>query len=192
MARRLFATDFLKAKEIITDADLPGDYRNPNIICETCKKNELVFIKSRGDQGRESYYFYNGIELTKQDGLAEFYDSFIDKSKPKRGDIMQLSEEEYRDSTTMIFDGEKFIDLAPEPDDYGTIPEQFELYDEFPYKHFLGLMAHNNYVPFNIQKHLSQIEKNLYYSNDFKNWYKFKPGKKLGTFFLCLQLMEKK
>lgn len=86
---------------------------------------------------------------------------YISDLNIKRGDLIQNSPNEYREETTMIFNGEKFIELHDEPDDYGTIPESFLLLDEFPYNHFKNVMRHNSYVPFNHQKHSDEIMKNM-------------------------------
>ena len=121
----------------------------------------------------------------------EIYEYLKDKIKPKRGDICQFSEYEERENTTEIFDGEKFIPLADEPSDYGNIPEQFLIVDEFPYDYFKDLM-YVNWVPFDFEKYIDKIKKHLEYSKDFKNWKNFKEGKKCKYIRSKFMLNEQK
>ncbi len=53
------------------------------------------------------------------------------------------------------------MELETEPDDYGTIPQQFLLFDEFPFNHFKDTDFHNDYVPFDHKKHEKEIIKNF-------------------------------
>lgn len=107
--------------------------------------------------------------------VFELYDSLVSDIGVKRGDLMQLTKKEYRDDTPAIFDGKKFIDLADEPDDYGTIPREFFIIDEFPINHFKEKLAHNNLVPFNHKNYMDLLKDNLEYSNsDLKDIDKMK------------------
>lgn len=91
----------------------------------------------------------------------------------KRGDLMILTDNEERNETAAIYDGDLFLDLASEPYDYGIIPKQFLMFDEFPLDHFRNTGLHNNVVPFDHNKHCQKIMDNLkkvgkYYTSEFK------------------------
>ena len=45
----------------------------------------------------------------------------------------------FRDDGKAIWDGEKIIDLSFEPDDYGTIPPQFEVFNGVPVNYWFDL-----------------------------------------------------
>jgi hypothetical protein len=100
-------------------------------------------------------YYDKGIK-----GLDSLYLKHV-KDEVKRGDIMRVAKDLYRDETTMIYDGKKFIDLAYGPDDYGSIPPQFLIGDPFPVDHFRDILTHNDYVPFNHNIHKNEIMNNL-------------------------------
>lgn len=63
----------------------------------------------------------------------------------RRGDMIQVEWENYRNTGSYIYDGIKITDLDGEPDDYGTLPKQFG-YPEFPLKYWSGIICHNNMV----------------------------------------------
>ena len=72
----------------------------------------------------------------------------------RRGDFVFIEFDiGYRNDGKTIFDGNRIIDLAPEPDDYGTIPPEFQI-GEFPPLYWMDLIDHNTLVPFNVVERL--------------------------------------
>lgn len=63
----------------------------------------------------------------------------------------------YRDDGKAIFNGTKIINLANEPDDYGTIPEEFQAVIEFPPMYWDEYIDHNFLVPFDVAKNLQNL-----------------------------------
>ncbi len=63
----------------------------------------------------------------------------------RRGDIIFLEFDiGYRNDGKLIFDGTSVTDLADEPDDYGTVPSEFQ---NFPPKYWSETVDHNVLVP---------------------------------------------
>jgi hypothetical protein len=68
----------------------------------------------------------------------------------KRGDVISTSVGGYRNSCVKgIWNGRRTVQLEDFPDDYGTVPREFEISDtEFSPSHWLDVIDHNNYVWF--------------------------------------------
>jgi hypothetical protein len=65
----------------------------------------------------------------------------------RRGDLVTIfpNEERYRNDGTGIWDGERLRNLSGNPDDYGTIPEEFMVDEEnFAPDWWVNVIAHNN------------------------------------------------
>lgn len=78
----------------------------------------------------------------------------------RRGDIIFVQPQlGYRNDGKYIYDGEHILELADEPDDYGTIPEEFQA-GEFPPMYWVNLIVHNSYIPFNVAHHLPNLNIN--------------------------------
>ena len=66
--------------------------------------------------------------------------------QPIRGDIFWQKNKHYRNDGVLIYDGQQFIALEDRPDDYGTIPQQFEVITEFPPLYWVEAIDHNEYI----------------------------------------------
>lgn len=78
----------------------------------------------------------------------------------RRGDFIFIEHEVgYRNQGKVMYDGENVITLGYDMDDYGCIPEEFQI-GEFPPKYWFDLIDHNNFAPFNFNKHLSHYTVN--------------------------------
>ena len=90
----------------------------------------------------------------------------------RRGDILMDSNERglpdtpdqpytdhgYRHNGIYIFDGTKITHLESNgPDDYGTIPEEYQVVTEFPPMYWSHVLNHNAYVPFDVRRHLGEL-----------------------------------
>ena len=102
--------------------------------------------------------------------------------KPEFGDLIEFEQYSgYRNDGIAIFDGEKIIDLAHEPDDYGTLPQIFRVFEKYPngkifnqfywhnvfednYGRWKGI-THNNIIWFDHCRYAAQIIKNIRYDN---------------------------
>lgn len=104
------------------------------------------------------------LEENDFDGQLQLINRHLDSMKDlRRGDLIGLSPfMGYRNDGTFIFDGQKAIELAEEPDEYGSVPGIFSVPDEFPVRYWLNLITHNNYVPFHPERWSDQLEKNLF------------------------------
>ncbi len=68
----------------------------------------------------------------------------------EKGDTIQLSWRDYRNDGTYFVDvtdtgNIEVIDMADEPDEYGTVPPHFR-FPEFPLRYFEDVIAHNSYL----------------------------------------------
>jgi hypothetical protein len=79
----------------------------------------------------------------------------------KRGDLVILERDRYRNDNVYIHDGNKLIDLSNHPDQYGNIPECFSVINEFPITYWGENIDHNTLVPFNHKHFISEILDNL-------------------------------
>jgi hypothetical protein len=69
----------------------------------------------------------------------------------RRGDVIATNANGYRNSCVMgIWNGTKTVTLSSFPDDYGSVPREFEITDdnEFLPDHWHEVIDHNNYVWF--------------------------------------------
>jgi len=65
-----------------------------------------------------------------------------------RGDLIILGPDSgYRDSGVYIYDGGQILDLASEPDPFGSIPPNFQV-NQFNPIYWSSVIERNNYVPF--------------------------------------------
>jgi hypothetical protein len=125
-------------------------------------RNEMSTIYFASDfvDGEKINNIRKETQNQSEDPLIEFYGK-IKPKEIKRGDFMQLSKNEYRNDTMLVYDGDEFIVLSYEPDDYGTLPKEFVVGDEFAPMHFRDTNAHNTFVPFNNTRHKQKILDNL-------------------------------
>lgn len=93
----------------------------------------------------------------------------------KRGDLIRLSSRVgYRNNGVAIYNGKEIIDLESEIDDYGYLPKEFKVIDEFPigyfHSNFKGtgetedgyeFITHNSIIWFDHKPYLPEILKNL-------------------------------
>jgi hypothetical protein len=65
--------------------------------------------------------------------------------KIKRGDTISVLKKnnKYRNDWTYIWDGEKAVELETEYDEYGHVPKQFLVGDEFQPDHWESVIEHN-------------------------------------------------
>src|SRR3989344_1722726 len=91
-------------------------------------------------------------------------------TKPKRGDLVVFDQNAgYRSDGVCIYDGENVVNLACEPDEYGTIPKQFKVLGEEKFSTDYWVVYddkwgwHNNHVWFDYRPYLSQILENIRY-----------------------------
>jgi hypothetical protein len=72
-----------------------------------------------------------------------------DRAGAVRGDIVRCEtvEDSYRNGGVMgVWDGTKIVPLVSDPDDYGTLPEEFGVLGEFAVGFWQDQIAHNSYV----------------------------------------------
>lgn len=75
----------------------------------------------------------------------------------KRGDFIFVeSELGDRNNGKYMFDGQKIIGLSRYPDDYGSIPEEFQI-GKFPPLYWKDLIDHNSDVPFDVARNLPNL-----------------------------------
>jgi hypothetical protein len=96
-------------------------------------------------------FFIGGDDEEFNDEATEIYkNSFLYSVCPlKRGDIIRFrldSFSEERNFGKFIFDGEKLIALDMTIDEYGNLPEEFKVINEFPILYFTESITHNNIV----------------------------------------------
>ena len=67
----------------------------------------------------------------------------------QRGDLVHFTHfGEYRNDGRVICDGRRLVNLDYDIIDYGTIPDSFQVINEFPCDYWLGVHAHNDLISF--------------------------------------------
>ncbi len=121
-----------------------------NMVPEIC--NSLILYTDRD----------RIISSGKKLNHPEFYLLPKEIDQLKRGDlVIQASKFGYRNDGIYIFDGNKIVELANYPDEYGNIPSKFEVLSEFHPYTWVGSIEHNSYVYFNYKNNLDMIEQPL-------------------------------
>lgn len=96
-----------------------------------------------------------GVDIPDDDIPEELRDAelkyliFREGVEPERGDLLKHTIDTYRNSLTYIYDGEKFVDLWYDLDDYGSVPPDFTV-EEFPPDYWVDRIVHNNIIWANI------------------------------------------
>lgn len=92
----------------------------------------------------------------------QYQNKIIELLHPARGDIVHLEEcGEYRNSGKAIWDGSKLISLHYDIDDYGSVPPEFTVGDEFKADHWLEVVDHNEIVWVDVSKYREELLNNL-------------------------------
>lgn len=75
--------------------------------------------------------------------------TFLEECEIVRGDVVHFEQYgNYRNDGRAIYDGAKLVDLDHDFIDYGTIPREFQVINEFPCDHFIDVNDHNTLVYF--------------------------------------------
>jgi hypothetical protein len=86
----------------------------------------------------------------------------------KRGDVITIQRNRYRNDGTVMWDGQKIVLLDYELDDYGYIPAEFSVITEFPISYWnQDHIDHNDLVPFYHEKLKSEIINNFVHEPEF-------------------------
>jgi hypothetical protein len=64
----------------------------------------------------------------------------------KRGDVMAPIPQGYRNEGINVYNGELFIRLETDPDDYGVIPSSFKCITEIPPQYWSDSIDHNKFI----------------------------------------------
>jgi len=103
-------------------------------------KNHYISFKALGYPKR--------LEDEQQHGNQELLNCITAKcftKKIKRGDMISLlrKNNKYRNDWTYMWDGEKAVELETDYDEYGHVPKQFVVGDEFQPDHWESVIQHN-------------------------------------------------
>ena len=87
---------------------------------------------------------------------------YVEDLNIRRGDVVHLSiVVNYRNEGKYMYTGHDFKMLNYSKDEYGSVPEEFQVIDEFSIDYWIDTIAHNYIVNFNIQPYLSEAITNL-------------------------------
>ena len=105
-----------------------------------------------------TFYWDEADEFVIRDYLNNNKEFFIKKYLLERGDLFIFSDDHknrYRNNGVLIWNGEKFLCLESDLDEYGHIPKEFLTFQEFPLDYFQ--IAHNHICHTDISK-LNTVE----------------------------------
>jgi hypothetical protein len=60
-----------------------------------------------------------------------------------------------------MYDGNKIINLDHDHDEYGSVPNEFKVIDEFPIDYWTKVISHNAIVHFDVDPYIEEILTNL-------------------------------
>ena len=152
------------SQKIISEGPLPEASYGSSVIISS--KNEIKRAKNCVKMSRADFQYY---QIGKDSDLSDILREL--PRRPRRGDLILDSIERglptipgdpytdrgYRHNGIYIFNGEQLETLAGEPDDYGSIPEEFQVVVEFPPMYWSHVLNHSSYVPFDLKRHLGTI-----------------------------------
>lgn len=87
----------------------------------------------------------NDLQYGNQELLDRITGYFSTKKTIKRGDVISLvrRDKKYRNDWTYMWDGTKAVELETEYDDYGHVPKEFMVGEEFTPDHWVKTITHN-------------------------------------------------
>jgi hypothetical protein len=141
------------------------NYPNPELIDKAIDKGlrQLIFY-SREHQykdiiagGIPDYEIVVNNVLTNK-VLAKLYPK---NNRIRKGDTIRLMQQgNYRNDGVFVYNGEKFLDLSDQIDEYGNLPKDIHINDYPIMEYFKYTIHHNNIVPFDTtdQKIVSKVE----------------------------------
>lgn len=95
-----------------------------------------------------------GVELRRGDLVLD-----STEWRPSSNPDDPRPEGSYRHDGIYIYDGTRILPLNHDgPDDYGSIPEQFQVITEFPTMYWSHVLNHSSWVPFDFREHLGQVD----------------------------------
>ena len=153
---------------------------------EVCRSPVFWNLKARQDFGSRAnpypitgtnpvaQYLWIRSQLPRPEGRAKVHHLFLGEDEDftewalhelrrqradlRRGDfVLNDAETGYRNQGKYIFDGQRIRDLEDYPDDYGSIPEEFQAGD-FPPMYWVDILDHNTYIPFNVRRNLGTLD----------------------------------
>ncbi len=93
----------------------------------------------------------------------------MDINMLRRGDVIRMTRDVYRNDATYIWDGEKALEMNSKIDEYGTIPTCFNVLTEFPITFWDKIRAHNNIVPFDYNVMNDTLDQKILLSNQYSH-----------------------
>jgi hypothetical protein len=81
------------------------------------------------------------IDIEEITTIVHKYFSYI-----KKGDVLHLCRDRYRNDGTYIYTGKKISLLDFNVDEYGSVPSEYLVNKEYPPKYWSNAICHNNYV----------------------------------------------
>ncbi len=101
----------------------------------------------------------NILNMLNQDEELQL---FLRQQNIRRGDVVHIAViGSYRNEGKYIYDGKKLVDLEYRGDEYGSVPSNFHVIEEFPIHYWTDIIVHNHIVWFNIQPYIPEIMENL-------------------------------
>ncbi len=116
------------------------------IRSRTAQQSAIYTLPTNDERQTSLYTNWNENGYTPQVGQYILHKFQSQNIVPVRGDIFWQKKKHYRNDGVLIYDGQQFIALEDIPDDYGTIPQQFEVITEFPPRYWAGAIDHNEYI----------------------------------------------
>lgn len=124
------------------------------ILNETDCNRASVFIIRFLDDAEDEQDFQDPGEYER---LSAWFKNDPISNRMKRGDVLHnVSMGDYRNDGKFIFDGEKLCypyddTFADYPDEYGYVPHQFLVINEFPVRYWSEIIDHNSYIYANLE-----------------------------------------
>lgn len=141
-------------------------------IKELYKRATVYEIESwlrdeHGNELRQETYDYEEEWMEKINSILPHLGKHF-----QRGDIIHFEQfDSYRNDGKYIYDGKKLIQLDTDYDDYGQVPEEFKVPQEFPPEYWQLSIEHNVHTSFDKESFIDQLVANIVYKKKYWRTY---------------------
>jgi hypothetical protein len=119
-------------------------------------KCEQIFKLISDDNNSDLADFLDTEETYAGKGVEEFIENYFLKIETdylqrrddnfKYGDVIRHEFFGYRNEGVYLYNGHQAVELAWEPDEYGSVPESFPAITQFPPQYFSDSIEHNSFI----------------------------------------------
>jgi hypothetical protein len=123
------------------------------------------YTNEKIDLERDGHHYNADITVESMHKISDYINKYKKKiaqlNNLKRGDLIKINDRTYRNNDTFIWNGDSIENFNFDIDEYGSIPDDYNVISEFPCSYWKRFRTHNNLVPFDFNKILNTNIKKL-------------------------------